>query len=118
MLLCFGLLCGIKVCSSSVLHLIQALPLLAMIEPVDPGQLLQFITSFSPKGPGAKEETMEAKYGFLTYDDMTNEQKLFIDVALEEHEGFTEILAVQAFNELGETASIGMFVCSAVRCML
>lgn len=90
---------------------IQALPLLAMMEPVDPGQLLQFINSFNPKGTAEEADTdelMETEHEFLTYDKMSDDQRMLVDEVQEEHEDFTDLLAVQAVNELKEAASLGM----------
>ena len=105
------------------LLIIQALPLLAMMEPVDPGQLLQFINSFNPKGTAEEADTsesMETEHEFLTYDKMSDDQRLLVDEVQEEHEDFTDLLAVQAVNELKETASLGMclsMLCVYVDCL-
>lgn len=92
------------------LYFAQALPLLAMIHPVDPGKLLQFITSYTPivdQQEQTLSEGLETECTFVTYDKMTAEQQELVDDVLEEHEDFTEPLAVKAINELGNEADIG-----------
>lgn len=81
-----------------------------MINPVDPGQLLQFITTFSTQQDEQKKEgneEMETERSFITRDNMTAEQRDLVDDVQEEHEDFSEPLAMQAINELGKEANIG-----------
>lgn len=81
-----------------------------MINPVDPGQLLQFITTFSTQQDEQQKkgnEEMETESSFITRDNMTAEQRDLVDDVQEEHEDFSEPLAMQAINELGKEANIG-----------
>jgi len=83
----------------------QALPLLALIDPVEPVLLLKFITEFSKlseetKTGETKKETPSKT--FLPYNKMSSSQKDLVDTLLEENEDFTQFLAIQAVNELGE----------------
>ena len=100
---------------------IQSLPLLAMIHPVEPVQLLQIINSYNPtdnKKPSHDEGDIDTGNAFITYDMMSDNQKELVDNVLEEHEDFDQMLAVQCINELKEDASLGMYTCQLTPFMI
>lgn len=89
--------------------LFQALPLLALINTVDPALLLKFVTEFITLSKDTKtKETKEKKFDrtFLPYGKMSSSQKDLVDTLLEEFEDFSRFSAVQAVNELGENAQL------------
>ena len=83
----------------------KCLHLLCMIHPITPEQLLKQITQYEIVGDGdqtVQEEQMDSR-PYQSYEEMDVERRELADDLLEQHEDFTELLAVQAVNELGVT---------------
>ena len=83
----------------------KCLHLLSMIHPITPEKLLKQITQYeivSDSKQTVEVEQMDSR-PYQSYEEMDLERRELADDLLEQHEDFTELLAVQAVNELGVT---------------
>ncbi|XP_067936897.1 E3 ubiquitin-protein ligase rnf213-alpha-like [Watersipora subatra] len=89
----------------------QSLPLLALIHPITSQALHQHITKYTAKpDPLVRNEPMNTKLEYLSYEEMDQSSRDFVDSLLDEHEDFDDGLALQAVNELGVSTDLDEYL--------
>ncbi|XP_067936895.1 E3 ubiquitin-protein ligase rnf213-alpha-like [Watersipora subatra] len=82
-----------------------------MIHPIASKTLRQHIASFTPiPDPLAIGEPMDTKVAYLSYEEMDQDSRDFVDSLSEVHEDFDDDLALQAVNELGVHADMNEYI--------